>query len=58
MEKDNMAIDALESLLRALEKASDIIKNHQTEILLLKLRVENLEHHTKTYFYMKNGGQG
>ena len=52
------ALEALESLLIAIEKATEVIKDHQTEILLLKLRVDNLEHHTKTSFYMKNGGKG
>jgi hypothetical protein len=54
----NSAIEALESLLTALEKAFDVIKDQQQQITLLDLRISNLEYQTKTKFYMKNGGQG
>ncbi len=51
-------IKSLDEILEALNLAKEFLKEQQIEIALLKLRVSNLEHHTKTYFYMKNGGQG
>lgn len=51
-------VEALMSLLSAMQEASVLIKEMHVEIELLKLRVSNLEYCTQTKFYMPKGGQG
>lgn len=69
---NNDPIEALESLLKAMEMTFEVIKDInksinmvtaentelKVQVELLKLRVSNLEYCTQTKFYMKNGGQG